>query len=177
MTILGTAESQTMLLRTWRLLTIMLTALSLAPALGHLLELPAKMSYDGTLWLTVSQTLYASFGTFGAAFEVGAVLTSVVLAILVRHRRPAFAWTLLGALCLVATHAAFWIFLAPVNAAIAALTPETLPADWMSLRTQWEYTHAARAVLQIIALGALVFSLLVEIPSDASRNLTRRGHG
>jgi Domain of unknown function (DUF1772) len=110
-----------------------------------------------------------AFGTIGAFFEVGAVVTTVVLAILVRQRRPAFGWTLLGALCVVTAHAAFWIWLAPVNATIAALTLETLPADWMGLRNQWEHMHAARAVFQIIALGALVFSILVETPTTASR--------
>lgn len=159
-----------MFVRTWRLLSIMLTALSLGPALGHLLELPAKMTYEGELWLTVSQTLYGAFGRIGGFFEVGAVVTVAVLAILVRERQPAFGWTLLGALCVVAAHAAFWIWLAPVNATIAALTLETLPADWTGLRNQWEYTHAARAVLQIIGLGALVFSVLVETPTRASRN-------
>jgi hypothetical protein len=82
-----------MLVRTWRLLAVMLTALSMAPAVGHLLEMPAKMSYDGALWLRVSQTLYATFGTIGAAFEVGAVVSTVILAILVRKRKAAFAWT------------------------------------------------------------------------------------
>ena len=156
-----------MFLRLWRLLTILLVSLSLGAALGHLLELPAKMSYAGPLWLTVSQTLYATFGTIGASFEVGAVVTTVVLVILVRQRRPAFGWTLGGALCVAAAHAAFWIGLAPVNATIAALTVETLSADWMELRDQWEYTHAARAVLQFIALGALVFSVLVETAPNA----------
>lgn len=70
---------------------------------------------------------------------------------------------------MTASHAAFWIWLAPVNATIAALTIENLPAGWMELRNQWEYTHAARAVLQVIALGALVFSVLVETPPIASR--------
>jgi hypothetical protein len=37
----------------------------------------------------------------------------------------------------------------------------------MRLRNQWEYTHAARAILQIVSLGAVVFSMLVEIPTDA----------
>lgn len=159
-----------MLLRTWRLLTVMLAALSLAPALGHFLELPAKFTYSGPLWLTLQQTLYASFGTIGAAFEVGAVVTTVILVILVRERRPAFGWTLLGAVCVVAAHVAFWIWLAPVNSTIATLTPETLPPNWMELRSQWEYTHAARAILQIIALGVLVFSVLVEIPAGGSKD-------
>jgi hypothetical protein len=159
-----------MLVKIWRLVTIMLTALSMGTALCHLLEMPAKITYEGALWLTLLQTLYPpAFGTIGAFFEVGAVVTAVVLAFLVRHR-PAFVWTLLGALCLVVAHAAFWIWVAPVNATMSPLTPETLPADWMRLRNQWEYTHAARAVLQIVALGALVFSILVEIPTDASRD-------
>jgi hypothetical protein len=159
-----------MLVKIWRLVTIMLTALSMGTALCHLLEMPAKITYEGALWLTLLQTLYPpAFGTIGAFFEVGAVVTAVMLAFLVR-RRPAFVWTLLGALCLVVAHAAFWIWVAPVNATMSPLTPETLPADWMRLRNQWEYTHAARAVLQIVALGALVFSILVEIPTSASRD-------
>jgi hypothetical protein len=152
-----------MLIRVWRLLAIMLTALSMGAALAHLLEMPAKLGYSGALWLTLLQTLYPpAFGTIGAAFEVGAVVAAVVLAFLVRQRRPAFAWTLLGALCLVAAHAAFWIWVAPVNATLMPLTTETLPPDWTTLRNQWEYTHAARALVQIAALGFLVFSILVE---------------
>jgi hypothetical protein len=159
-----------MLVKISRLVAIMLTALSMGTALCHLLEMPAKITYEGALWLTLLQTLYPpAFGTIGAFFEVGAVVTAVVLTFLVR-RRPGFVWTLLGALCLVVAHAAFWIWVAPVNATMSPLTPETLPADWMRLRNQWEYTHAARAALQIVALGALVFSILVEIPTDASRD-------
>lgn len=160
-----------MLVKLWRLVTVMLIGLSMGPALCHLLEMPAKMTYDGSLWLTLLHTLYPpAFGTVGAFFEVGAVVTAVALAFLVRQRRPAFGWTLLGALCLVTAHATFWIWIAPVNATMAPLTPETLPADWMRLRDHWEYTHAARAVLQTIALGALVFSILVETPTNASRD-------
>ena len=158
-----------MLVKSWRTITIMLAALSMGMAFCHLLEMPAKMTYDGALWLTLLQTLYGAFGTIGAFIEVGAVVTVVALAFLVHRRRPAFAWTLLGAFCLVAAHAAWWVWVAPVNAILAPLTPDTLPADWMALRDQWEYTHAARAVLQMIALGALVFSILVETPTT-SRN-------
>jgi len=159
-----------MLVKLWRLVTVMFIGLSMAPALCHLLEMPAKLTYDGALWLTLLHTLYWAFGTIGAFFEVGAVITSVTLTFLVRQRWPAFGWTLLGALCLVTAHASFWIWIAPVNATMAALTPETLPTDWMSLRDQWEYMHAVRAVLQAIALGAVVYSILVETPGNVSRD-------
>ncbi|MBT2321505.1 hypothetical protein J7E62_03910 [Variovorax paradoxus] len=162
-----------MFLRTWRWLTLMFVALSLAPAAGHFLEMPAKMRYEGPLWLTISQTLYGAFGTVGGAFEVGAIITTVVLALLVRRRRPAFGWTLLAALCVLLSHAAFWIWLAPVNATVAASTLATLPENWMALRSQWEYTHAARAVLQAVALGALAISVLAEIPTSTPIRNTR----
>lgn len=153
--------------RSWRLAAILFTALSLAPALAHLLEMPAKLGYDGPLWLTLQQSLYGpGFGTVGAFCEVGAVVTTVLLAILVRNRGPAFGWTVLGALCVVAAHASFWIWIAPVNAVITSLSPEALPANWTELRSQWEYTHAVRAILQIAALAALLFSVLVETPRD-----------
>ncbi len=152
----------------WRLATILLVALSMSAAMGHALEMPAKLSFGGEYWLTLQQTLYApGFGTLGAGFEAGAVISAPILAFLVRHRSPAFAWTLAGALCVLAAHAAFWLWLAPVNAEIAALSPSAPPPGWESLRTQWEYTHAARAVLQLAALGLLVYSILAE----------RRPHG
>ncbi len=161
--------------RALRLLTIMLTALSMGVALCHLLEMPAKLTYDPALWLTLLHTLYPpAFGTIGGAAEVGAVVATIVLAVVVRRRRPAFDWTLAGALCLLAAHAAFWIWVAPVNATMGAAPPHAPPANWMALRDQWEYTHAARAILQVIALGAFVVSILVETPTQVS---SRPGRG
>lgn len=154
-----------MLLRFWRLATILLAAFSLSAAVAHLLEMPSKLTYAGWLWLTLLQTLYPLFGMIGGFAEVVSILMAVVLVFLVRGR-PAFRWTLAGALCLVASHVAFWMLVAPVNAALGPLTPETLPADWTRFRNQWEYTHATRAVLQMIGFVALVLSLLVEIPDD-----------
>jgi hypothetical protein len=152
-------------MKTLRFLTIMLTALSLSAAFAHLLEMPAKLKYDGTMWLSLQQTLYPMFGRVSGVCEIGAVITSLVLVVAVRKRPKAFPWTLLGAFSVIVTHAIFWIWVAPVNAVTALLTPETLPAAWASLRNQWEFAHASRAVLQIIALGALVVSILAELPA------------
>ena len=63
---------------------------------------------------------------------------------------------------MVAVHASFWIWIAPVNAKIAVMTPETLPTDWTALRYQWEFTHAVRAYLHMITIAALVISILIE---------------
>ena len=142
----------------------MLVALSMGMAFSHLLEMPAKMNYSAALWLKLLQTLYWGYGTIGAVIEVGAVVASVVLVFMVRHHKKSVCMDTIisGVLCMVAAHAAWWIWVRPVNAILMPLTPKTLPANWMALRNQWEYTHAARAILQIIALGSLVLSILVD---------------
>src|SRR5262245_28034302 len=135
-----------MLLRIWRFFTIILVSLSMSMAFCHLLQLPPRMSYDGAQWIA-TQSLYQTFGTVGAGIEVGALFMVIVLSLAVWHRRPAFQWTLFGTVCLLLAHVAWWVFVAPVNAEISKWTPETLPTDWTWWRSQWEYTHAARAIL------------------------------
>lgn len=158
-----------------RFFTIMLTALSLSAAFAHLLEMPAKLTYDGALWLNLLQTLYPTFGKVSGICEIGAVIAALVLVVAIRKQPNAFRWTLLAAACLAVTHAIFWIWIAPVNAALMPLSPETLPADWSRLRDQWEYSHASRAILQIVALAALVISILVELSPIARHSLSKSG--
>lgn len=87
----------------------------------------------------------------------------MVLALLSRKKqRPVFYLVLLGAACMILTQVAWWTFVLPVNNEMVIWTPEVLPSNFADLRNQWEYTHAARAVLQIIGLGAIVASVLVE---------------
>jgi hypothetical protein len=150
-----------MMVRIWRLATIMLAALDMGMAWCHVLELPAKMRYDGPQWTRVQQTLYRSFGTegVGAWIEPGAVLAAVVLAFLVRSRRPASGLTLAGTGFLAAALGAWFAFVAPMNAEVATWTPETVPPEWTRTRNQWEYAHAARFVLQLVGFGALLASV------------------
>jgi hypothetical protein len=127
------------------------------------------MRYDSRLWLKLLKTLYPpAFGPVGGTVEGSAAILSLILVLLVRKRKSAFVWTLVGTTCMVAAHASFWIWVAPVNSLLLKLTPETLPEDWKGLRNQWEYTHATRAILQIIALGAFTGSILVETPKHLS---------
>ncbi|RUR79606.1 hypothetical protein PCC6912_31420 [Chlorogloeopsis fritschii PCC 6912] len=158
-----------MLVRTWRFITITLVALSMGMAWCHALELPAKMGYDSSLWVTLHQTLYVAFGppNIGAFVEVGALLAAIVLTFLVRKRRTAFRFTLLGTICLViAFPVIFFAFTEPVNAQVRQWTVDTIPADWMRWRDQWEYSHAARFVFQLIGFCALLLSVLVETPKN-----------
>ncbi len=160
-----------MFLRTWRFITIILTALTMGMAFCHTLELPAKMSYNGALWTTVNQSLYRQFGSFPGIFsEVGAIVAAIFLTFLVRKRRPAFYWTLTGAIFLALALVVWFMFVAPMNAEFAQWTVDSIPADWTRVRNQWEYSHASRFVLQLIGMSTLLLSVLVETPTNRFRD-------
>jgi hypothetical protein len=50
---------------------------------------------------------------------------------------------------------------------LATWTTDSFPADWTRYRDQWEYTHAANAVIKLVALSSLVLSLIVETPGGS----------
>lgn len=154
-----------MKLKTLQFITIMLVALSMSMAFCHLLEMPIRLGYAPTLWSQVTniEGTYQYFGPpVGAILEGGAWIAAVLLAVLSRKRdRPIFFLTLAAAICMILTQAVFWTFVMPVNNQMLGWSPDSLPPDFATWRNQWEYAHAARALLQIIGLGALVASLLV----------------
>ena len=133
-------------------------ALVLAPALAHLLELPNKIGLSREEYLVVQQ-IYRGWQFLGIVIY-GALLSTLALAIMVRRQPKEFGLTLAAFLCLLAAHALFWIYTFPANQATLYWT--VLPDNWMALRAQWEYSHAAGAVLNLIAFIVLVLSVLAQ---------------
>ncbi len=153
-------------IRAWRFITLMLASFSLSLSMAHLLELPQRMKFDQQLWvkITVFENVYRLFGSVGAAFEVTAILTAMVLAFLVRRRGSTFYWTLGGVIFLVLAFVSWIVFVAPMNAEFAKWLTNPIPADWTRYRNQWEYAHAVNAFIKIIALSLIAISVLVETP-------------
>jgi hypothetical protein len=75
-----------MLLRVWRFITLLLTALALTMESAHVLELPQKMQYDAQFYSAVNTTMYRYFVVVGGVFQVGSIVAAFVLAFLVRKR-------------------------------------------------------------------------------------------
>jgi hypothetical protein len=71
-----------------------------------------------------------------------------------RVRRPAAV----ALLCLLATQAVFWTWTQPANAATNNWTMQPANAD--VLRRQWEYSHAAGAIFQLLAISSLFVAAL-----------------
>lgn len=151
------------MLRIWRFVTLLLVALSMSMAFCHALELIPKMRYDGPLYLTIQRSLYLLFGApLGAAIEVGAVASSVALAFLVRKRGRAFTFTVVAAACMVVAHAIWWIWVNPANKAFFQMAINNPAPGWEAWRSQWEYAHLARFVLQFISFVSLLLSVVLE---------------
>jgi hypothetical protein len=143
-----------------RFSSLLLAALALAPALAHLLELPNKIGLAREEYLTVQQ-IYSGWALLGIV-AVAALLSTLALAVMTRGRPREFRPALVAFLCIVGTQAVFWTFTYPANQATNNWT--VLPDNWMSLRTQWEYSHAASAVLNLVALLAVIRSVLAAKP-------------
>ncbi|MGE3539358.1 MAG: DUF1772 domain-containing protein [Candidatus Tectimicrobiota bacterium] len=158
-----------MFLRAWRFLTLLLAALALTMESAHVLELPQKMHYEAQMYAAVNTTLYRYFALVGGVYQIGSIVAAAVLTLLVRRHRPAWGWTLTGALCLGLAFSLWLAVVAPVNNEVAAVlqsTPAAVPEVWMQRRQQWEYGHAAGFVIQLIGFAALLLSVIVETPHE-----------
>lgn len=144
------------MLNTIRFISLLFTALALGIALAHALELPNKINLSREDYLTVQQ-IYRGWALLGI-IEVTALLSTLVLTIKVRHDPEAFRPTLAALLCISVALAVFFIFTYPANQQTDNWIQ--LPANWLELRRQWEYSHATRAGLLLIALISQILAVL-----------------
>ena len=143
--------------RTWIFfLAMMFVALSLGPSLAHLLELPNKIHLPETQYFIV-QNIYRGWALLGVVV-FGALFSTLALALSLWRARLPRILAFLAFACIVAAQATFWIWTYPANAATNNWT--VIPDNWQRLRTQWEYSHAAGALLNLCAMGALIVAAL-----------------
>ena len=141
-----------------RSLAIIFTAVAMATAFAHLLGLPNKMHMTREDYLTV-QYIYRGWALLGVVV-LGALLSTLTLTVLVRSDRRLFIGALIALLCLIGTQIIFWTFTYPINSTTQNWT--VVGTNWQALRDQWEYSHAAAACLDFVALVALVVTSRIE---------------
>jgi Domain of unknown function (DUF1772) len=156
-----------MFLYFWCLLSLTLAALLMGTSFAHVLEMPAKLRYDGPLWLQVQHSLYRAYGGIDAAIEAAAIIAAAFLAFFLRDWRPSLLAALAGTVCLAIAFLFVRVMIInPVNARTANWTRDTLPADWERWRRRWEVSHAVRFVLHLSGFVLLVLATLVSPLSD-----------
>lgn len=154
-----------MVLTIVRGVALLATFVPLIAAGAHVYEWPNKLVLDGPLWLAIQQNLYRGWGPVVGPFEVVAAGATWLLLCMVRARRSVMVPTFIAALALSAMIAVFFLFNAPVNAAVAAWTAESLPPDWPAYRRQWEAGHALAFLCALVAFCLLLRTAFVDARS------------
>lgn len=148
---------------TARFLSLLFVALALGPSLAHLLELLNKIGLPREEYFVVQQ-IYRGWALLGLVVA-GELLSLSTLAILVRRHARELAPALLALLCVVGAQVLFWAVTFPANQATENWT--VAPQNWIVLRERWEYSHAAAAVLNLVAFAALVVGVLRKDEQEA----------
>jgi hypothetical protein len=166
-----------------QVVAVTLASVAMALSLAHALELPGKLRLAKVGYLVVQTIYYPGFTIGGMVGDAGGLLTSLVLLAVTPAGSESFGWTLIGAVSLAAMNVVFWIFTQPANrfwlreqkltpAAAeffafdplhrkAAQTNPEADVGWTQMRTRWEYSHVARAVLAGVGFLSLVIGLAV----------------
>lgn len=137
-------------------LAIVIGALALIPSGAHLAALPNKIGLGQSEYFTV-QGIYDGWAVLGGLW-LAAIVVNVILAIVVRSRSGPFWLAVLAAICFVAMLAVFFTWTFPANQATQNWT--AVPANWETLRRQWEYSHALNAAIAFVALCLVTASAL-----------------
>jgi hypothetical protein len=146
--------------RVLQFFSIVLTALALVPSGAHLFELPSKISLSQEQYFIV-QSVYRGWALFGIVIFAAIGANFVLALMLWRRKRPGFL-SLAAGLILAATLLVFFGWTYPANQATHNWTVVT--ANWESLRTQWELSHATNAILTFFALSCAALSAVM--PAD-----------
>ena len=137
-------------------LAIAIGALALIPSGAHLAALPNKIGLGQPEYFLV-QGIYRGWAVLGSLW-VAALVVNIVLAVVVRSQPLPFRLALGAAACIAAMFAIFVTWTLPGNQATQNWT--TVPANWETLRRQWEYSHAVNAGIVFLALCLVTASAL-----------------
>lgn len=146
-------------MRHWVFLALLLSALSLAPSITHVLEAPPRLwHWSPELWrdATVFGGQFAFLGQVAGAVDMAAVMATATLALKLRGQ----GWAIAAAVLFAAALSAWFWLVAPVNAVLATWQPGPVPPDFDAVRLRWETGHAAVAALKLGGYVALCQALL-----------------
>lgn len=134
---------------------IFFCGLALVPSAAHALELPNKIRMSKDEYF-IAQKLYRGWQRVAPIV----ILALLCTAMLVATSRTGGPWSgtaaIVAFLCIAGTQGVFWSFTYPVNRATQNWTQA--PPHWEVLRRRWEYSHAASAVLNLLAFAAAVLA-------------------
>jgi hypothetical protein len=143
---------------------------------GTWLSLARTMTgYDAGTFLTDGKHMIANLATVMAVLMIAAVALGVVVVVVLFRRGSAVAgWlALTGVVLMIGVLAVTLAVEVPIDNLISHWTVDTLPADWMAIRSRWAAFHTLRTFLSLGSVAALVGAALTqELPSRSARRRT-----
>jgi hypothetical protein len=131
--------------------------MAFVPVGAHLFELPNKIDLSQQQY-SIVQSIYRGWALFGFVISA-AIGANLFAALALWRRRKPFGLSLAASLILALTLLVFFEWTYPANQATNNWT--LMPRDWEVLRAQWEFSHAANAILTFIALCCAAFSAML----------------
>jgi hypothetical protein len=148
--------------------TLMLASLGMTMGAAHVLELPAKMSYDAQTYIVVNSTLYRQFAYVGGSVQLLAIAGMCWLAYRLRAS-SSFGLALGAAVCLILSLALWYVLVEPVNREWAQLlreAPQAAASAYVQLRPRWEYGHVTAFLPWLMGVGLLIWLTLRQVPPE-----------
>ena len=149
-----------MALRVIQFLAIILTALAHVPSGAHLAALPNKIGMTQAAYF-VAQQVYAGWALFGIVL-FGALAANLAHTIVLRRLGRSCGYALASLLFIASSLVIFFVWTFPTNQATNNWT--VVPENWNELRSQWEHSHAASAIVTFAALVCVVIAVLRQPP-------------
>ena len=109
----------------------------------------------------VAQQIYNGWALFGIVL-FGAFVANLAHTIVLRRLGRSFGYALASLLFIAAGLVIFFVWTFPTNQATNNWT--VVPTNWNKLRIQWEYSHAATAMMTFAALVCVVIAVLRQPP-------------
>jgi hypothetical protein len=150
-------------LQVLQFVAVVLTALAFVPGGAHLFELLNKMGLPEQQYFIV-QSIYRGWALFGVVI-FAAIGANLLLSVVLWRRGKTFWLSLAAGLILTVTLLVFFSWTYPANQATNNWTVVT--ADWEHLRMQWELSHAANAILTLLALCCAALSIVIVRPAQS----------
>jgi len=163
------------------IVSILLVALAMAPALAHVLEFPGKRRLAKDAYLTVQPIYYPGFTIAGGVGEVGGLISVLAILLLTPQRTPTFWLRLIALMAMFGMQLVFWMVTQPVNKLWLQSTAlgsfgnaffdiesgthrvhSDDPDGWKTMRDRWEYSHIARAALAFLSFLLLVVAVVTQ---------------
>lgn len=143
-------------LRSLQFFAIVLTALAIVPGGAHLAEMPNKMALGQDNYFVVQQ-IYDGWALFGIVL-IGALVANFAHALMLGRSGQRYGFALMAAILGAVNLVIFFAWTFPVNQ--ATHNWDAIPANWSSLRIQWEYSHALNAIVMFAAFVCVTLAVL-----------------